>query len=157
MPDDLLRFVGGPTPYSAWWLWLALVLLVVVISWYIGVFVWTLPSQRLRRLPVVRAVHGTLLRRRFARTIGSVGEQYRAGDLSAAQAGAQMSGTLRSFLHQATGTRAQYMHVDDIGSSELAAAAPLFSALNDAQFNAASPVNVGETGVAVEELIRSWP
>lgn len=157
MPDDLLRFVSGPTPYSAWWLWTAVALLVVVIAWYVGVFVWTLPSHRLRRLPVVRELHGRLLRRRFVRTIRSLGERYRAGDVSAAQACAQMSRTLRSFLHQATGTRAQYMHVDAIGSSELAKAAPLFSALNDAQFNSASPVNVSEVGAAAEELIRSWP
>ena len=53
-----------------------------------------------------------------------------------------MSRTLRSFLHQATGTRAQYMHVEDIRSSDLAKAAPLFADLNDAQFNTASPVEV---------------
>jgi hypothetical protein len=98
-----------------------------------------------------------LLRRRFARTVRSIGARYRAGDLTATEAGAQMSRTLRSFLHQATGTRAQYMHVDDIGSSDLATAAPLFSALNDAQFNSASPVDVGEVGTAAEELILSWP
>jgi hypothetical protein len=157
VPDDLLRFVSGPTPYSAWWLWIALALLALVIAWHVGVFVWTLPSQRLRRLPLVRTLHARLLRRRFARTVRSIGAQYRAGDLTATEAGAQMSRTLRSFLHQATGTRAQYMHVDDIGSSDLATAAPLFSALNDAQFNSASPVDVGEVGTAAEELILSWP
>jgi hypothetical protein len=157
VPDDLLRFVFGPTPYSAWWLWLALGLMILVIAWYVGVFVWTLPSQQLRRLPLIRSMHATLLRRRFARAAGSIGERYRAGDLSAAQAGAQMSGTLRSFLHQATGTRAQYMHVDDIGSSDLADAAPLISRLNDVQFNTASQVNVEEAGSATEELIRRWP
>ena len=157
MPDDLLRFVSGPTPYSAWWLWIALALLGLVIAWYVGVFVWTLPSQRLRRLPVVRTLHARLLRRRFARAVRSIGARYRAGDLTATEAGAQMSRTLRSFLHQATGTRAQYMHLDDIGSSDLATAAPLFSALNDAQFNSASPVDVGEVGTAAEELILSWP
>ncbi len=157
MPDDLLRFVFGPTPYSASWLWLALGLLTLVIAWHVGVFVWTLPSHQLRRLPLIRSVHATLLRRRFARAVGSIGERYRAGGLSAAQAGAQMSGTLRSFLHQATGTRAQYMHVDDIGSSDLAAAAPLISRLNDVQFNTGSQVNVEEAGSATEELIRKWP
>jgi hypothetical protein len=156
VPDDLLRFVSGPTPYSAWWLWIALALLVIVIAWCVGVFVWTLPSERLRSMPVVRSLHGQLLRRRFARAIRSIDERYRAGDISAVQAGAQMSRTLRSFLHQATGTRAQYMHVDDIGSSDLAKAAPVFSALNDAQFNTASPVNVSRVGSTAEELIRSW-
>ncbi|HEX2284537.1 MAG TPA: hypothetical protein VHI10_06875 [Mycobacterium sp.] len=157
MPDDLLRFVSGPMPYSPWWLWIALVLLAVVIAWYVAVFVWTLPSHRLRRLPVIRSLHGKLLRRRFARTIRSLAGQYRAGDVSAAQACAGMSRTLRSFLHQATGTRAQYMHVDDIRSSDVAEAAPVFSALNDAQFNAVSPVDVDQVGAAAEELIRTWP
>lgn len=156
MPDDLLRFVVGPSPYSAWWLWIALALLLAVIAWYAGVFVWTLPAERLRYLPVVRSAHAKLLRRRFARTIRSIDERYRAGDLPAAQASAQMSRTLRSFLHQATGTRAQYMHVDDIRSSDLAKAAPLFSALNDAQFNTTSPVEVSRVGATAEELIRSW-
>lgn len=157
MPDDLLRYVGGPLPYSTWWLWLGLMVLAAVIAWYVGVFVWTLPAHRLRTLPVVRSLHTKLLRRRFAHTVQRIASQYRDGELTEAQAGAAMSRTLRSFLHQATGTRAQYMHVDDIGSSELAPAAPLLSALDDAQFNSASPVRLGDVGDAAEELIRSWP
>jgi hypothetical protein len=156
VPDDLLRYVSGPMPYSPWWLWLGLFLLVIVIVWCAGVFVWTLPSHRLRRIPLVRSLHAALLRRRFTRTIRSVDKQYRAGELSAAQACAQMSRTLRSFLHQATGTRAQYMHVDDISASPLAKAAPLFSELNDAQFNTTSYVNVSQVGSAAEEMIRAW-
>lgn len=157
MPDDLLRFVGGPSPYSAGWLWLGLMLIVAVIAWYVGVFVWTLPSQRLHRLPVVRTLHARLLRRRFARTVSRVAARHRGGELTGAEAGAAMSRALRSFLHQATGTRAQYMQLDDIASGELAPAAPTLAALDDAQFNAASPVHVGEVGAQAEELIRSWP
>jgi hypothetical protein len=157
VPDDLLRYVGGLTPYSPWWLWFGLFLLMVVIAWYIGVFVWTLPAQRLRALPAVRTLHAKLLRRRFANAVGRIAARHRDGELTAAQAGASMSRTLRSFLHQATGTRAQYMHVDDIGSSELAPAAPVLSALDDAQFNSASPVHLAGVGDATEELIRSWP
>jgi hypothetical protein len=152
VPDDLLRFVDGPLHYSSVWLWLGLLLLVGVICWYVGVFVWTMPSQLLRRVPVVRSLHDTLLRRRFTRSIRNI----RAGDFSTAQACDHMSRTLRSFLHQATGTRAQYMHVDEIADSELAEAAPLFSALNDARFNTASQVDVDEVGAAAEELIRTW-
>jgi hypothetical protein len=156
VPDDLLRYVSGPMPYSPWWLWLGLLLLVIVIVWYAGVFVWTLSSHQLRGIPVVRSLHGKLLRRRFTRTIRSVDRQYRAGELSAAQACAQLSRTLRSFLHQATGTPAQYMHVGDITASPLAKAAPLFSELNDAQFNTTSNVNVSQVGSAAEDLIRTW-
>lgn len=157
MPDDLLRFIGGPLPYSVGWLWLGFLVLGLVIAWYIGVFVWTLPSHELRRIPGVRSLHATLLRRRFARTVRSVAARHRDGELTAAQAGAAMSHTLRSFLHQATGTKAQYMHLDAIASSELAPAAPVLSELADAQFNTASPVRLDDVGAATEELIRSWP
>jgi hypothetical protein len=156
VPDDLLRFVSGPSPYAAWWLWLGLALLAVVIAWCIGVFTWTLPADRLRSLPWIRSVHSKLLRRKFARTIRSIGARYRGGELSAPQASHQMSRALRSFLNLATGTRAQYMHVEDIRSSDIAEAAPLIEALNDARFNTASPVEISRVGSAAEELIRSW-
>lgn len=157
MPDDVLQFIFGPSPYAASWLWLGLTLLILVIAWYAGVVVWTMPAHRLRTIPAVRSVHSKLLRRKFVRAIRSIDGRFRAGDLSAAEASGQMSRTLRSFLHQATGTPAQYMHVEAIQSGDLAEAAPLFSALNDAQFNTASPVDVGQAGATVEELIRSWP
>ncbi len=157
MPDDVLQFIFGPSPHSASWLWLGLTLLLLVIAWYVGVVVWTLPAHRLRSIPVVRSWHSKLLRRKFIRAIRSIDGQYRAGELSAPQASHQMSRTLRSFLHQATGARAQYLHVDRIRSGDLAEAAPVLAALNDAQFNTASPVDVGEIGTTTEELIRSWP
>jgi hypothetical protein len=157
VPDDLLRFVSGPMPYSTGWLWLGLLLLFIVVAWYTGIFVWTLPSDRLRSFPVVRSWHARWLRRRFARSVRSIGVRLRSGDLTAAEAGALMSRTLRSFLHHATGKRAQYMHVDEIRSGDLAPAAPLFTALNDAQFNTASSVDLAEIGSATEELIRTWP
>jgi hypothetical protein len=156
VPDDLLRFVSGPTPYSPWWLWCGLALILLVIAWYTAVLVWTLSSEQLRRIPVIRSIHGAVLRRRFTRSIRRIDARHKAGELSRAEAGTQISRTLRSFLHQATGTPAQYMHVESIVASDLAAAGPLFSALNDAQFNAGSPVNVGDVGVAAEELIRTW-
>ena len=156
MPDDLLRFVSGPTPYSPWWLWFGLALLLVVVAWYTAVFVWTLPSEQLRRIPAIRSIHRNVLRRRFIRSIKRIDARHRAGELSRAEASTQIGRTLRSFLHQTTGTRAQYMHLDAIAASDLAAAAPLFSALNDAQFNTGSPVNVADAGKSAEELIRTW-
>lgn len=156
MPDDLLRFVSGPARYSQWWLWFGLALIVVVIAWYTAVFVWTMPSEQLRRIPAIRSIHSAVLRRRFIRSIRRIDTRHRAGELSKAEAGTQISRTLRSFLHQASGTPAQYMHVEAIVASDLAPAGQLFSKLNDAQFNTGSPVNVGEVGAAAEELIRAW-
>lgn len=156
MPADLLRYVGGPTPYSVWWLVIALALLAAVIVWYTAVFVLTMPSYRLRRIPVIRGMHARLLRMLFARTVHTIDLRHRAGELSAAQASAQTSRALRSFLHQATGTRAQYMHVGALAESDVAAAVPLLSDLNDAQFNPCSRIDVSRTAAATEELIRTW-
>lgn len=156
MPGDVLRFVSGPTPYSSWWLWLAVILLLIVILWYAAVFVATMPADRLRDIPALRDVHARLTRRRFAGGIRHIGERRRRGELSDEQAYDQMSHTLRSFLHQATGLRAQYLHVDEIAAGDLAPAAPLMAALRDARFDTAGSPDPDQLGAQAEELIRSW-
>jgi hypothetical protein len=156
VPDDLLRHVIGPTPYSSWWLWIAMLLLLVLIGWYAGVFVWTLPNRRLRDLPVLGGMRDKMVRHRFARTVREIGDRYRSGELAAAPAGAAVSRALRGFLQETTGVRAEYMQLDDIAGGELASAAPLLAQLNDAQFNAMSQVDVGAVSDSAEELIRSW-
>jgi hypothetical protein len=154
--DDLLRFIGGPLPFSAWWLVLGILLLLIVIAWYATVFVWTLPPARLRRMPVIKNVHARLNRRRFARAVKKIGAQYRDGVLTPAQAGAQISRTLRSFVYVATGTRAQYMHVGQFTGGRLATVVPLLEGLNDAQFNPEAQADVVALGHSAEELIASW-
>ncbi len=156
MPDDLLRHVFGPQPYSSWWLGWAVLLVVVVIGWYAGGFVWTLPSRRLRRLPVVRRLHARVIRTRFARRVQRLDDEHRAGRLSTPQACASISRTVRSFLHQATGAKAQFLHVGALADGHLGAVAPLLTLLDDAQFNAESSVDVGVVGPMAQELIRSW-
>jgi hypothetical protein len=159
VPDELLHHVFGPQPYSAWWLWWGLLLLLIVLFWYATVFVWTLPSHRLRRIPGARRVHGRLIRHRFARRVRDIAAEHHAGRTSAPAACAAISRTLRSFVHQVTGVPAQYLHVGefrDTAQPGLAAAAPLLDQLGDAQFNAEARVDVGEIGNRAQELIRSW-
>lgn len=156
MPDDLLEFVSAPPGYSLLWLWLGLAMIALVIGWYALVLVGTMPSHRLRRVPGVEELHAKLLRHRFAKTVGTITRQHRDGELSAEQASAALSSTLRSFLHQATGIRAQYMQLRAIATSDLAAAAPMLEALGSAQFDRASTVDVGTLGDRTEDLIRSW-
>lgn len=156
MSDELVRFVSGPTPYSSWWVWLAVALLVVLVGWYAAVFVFTMPRQRIRGLPLLGAARSELAKRRSARTVRAIGERYRAGELAAAPAAAAISRELRAFLHAATGTRAEYMHIDAIATGGLALAAPVLAQLNDAQFNAGSRVDVGSVSDSTEELIHAW-
>jgi hypothetical protein len=154
--DELVGFVIGPTPYSSWWLWLAVFLLLVLIGWYGAVFVFTMPGRRIRGLPVIGAARSELVKRRSARTVRAIGERYRAGELAAAPAAAAVSRELRAFLHAATGARAEYMQVDAIAAGELASAAPVLTELIDAQFNADTVVDVGAASDSAEELIHSW-
>lgn len=154
--DDLLRFIGGPLPFSSWWLWAGLILFAAAVVWCVGVVVWTMSPARLRTLPIVGVVHRRLVRRRFAHSIRKTIHHYRSGGLSAPQAGAGVSRTLRSFLYVATGVRAQYLHAGEIAVGELARAAPLLHALNDIQFNRSTRAGVGVLGRSAEELIRSW-
>lgn len=156
MPDDLLRHIFGPQPYSPWWLWLAVLLLLAVIGWYVTVFVGTLPSQRLRRIPLVRRMHARLTRRRFARRVQGIADEHDEGRISARVACAAISQTLRSFLHQATGVRAQYLQVGAMADANLAEAVPLLTRLGDAQFNAETQIDVVDVSARAQELIRSW-
>ena len=156
MPDDLLQFVSGPPGYALRWLWLGLALLLLVIAWYAAVFVATMPSHRLRRMPVVRELHARALRYRFLRTAEIITRRHRDGELTRVEAGEALSRTLRSFLHQATGQRAQYMQLRALAASDLAAAAPVLAALGDAQFARNPTADVGPLGDETQELIRSW-
>lgn len=154
--DDLLRFIGGPLPFSSWWVWTGVLLIGIVIGWCAGVFIWTMSPTRLRTIPVIRNVHSWFVRHRFARSVMRTNQQYLAGGLSDAHAGAQVSRVLRSFIFVATGVRAQYLHVGDLAEEELAGVGPLLNALNDVQFNRAGRNDMVALGRSAEELIRSW-
>ncbi|WP_041781724.1 hypothetical protein [Mycolicibacterium chubuense] len=156
MPDDLLKFVSGPPGYSWWWLWLGCVLVVLVIAWYTVLLVATMPSQKLRGIPAIRSLHSRVLRYRFARTAREITRRHRHEELSRVQASAALSRTLRSFLHQATGRRVQYMQLRAFADTELASAATVLEALGEAQFDDTSTADVDRLGARTEELIRSW-
>lgn len=156
MPDDLLRHVIGPMPYSPVWLWTAIGLILLLCGWYVAVFVLTSRARPVRDLPVLGAARAEFLRRRSARAVRAIGIRYRSGDLGAAPAGAALSRELRSFLHAVTGIRAQYMQVDAIADSAAAAAAPILAQLTDIQFNRHSTIDAGKASDSAEELIRGW-
>lgn len=156
MSDDLLRYLSGPAPYSWWWIVLAAILVAAVIGWYAAVLVWTLSPRRLAEVPMVRAVHTHLICRRFTRSLHASGADYRAGRLTAADAAARMGHTLRAFLAVTTGNDVQHMPVGDIAAGDLAPAASVLAALDDARFNPASGVDLDTTRHEAEELVRSW-
>lgn len=156
MPDDLLRFVSGPTSYSGWWLVAAVLLTLVVIGWYAGVFAFTARNRRVGDIAFVAATRHEWLRRRYMRAVRDVGDRYRARDITAAPAATAVSRELRAFLHRVSGAPAEYMQIDAIAAGALAPAVPVLTELADAQFNADSTRDVGALSDSVVELIRSW-
>jgi hypothetical protein len=157
--EDLLRFIGEPLTYSRWWLALGILGLAAVIVWGIGVYVWTMPADRLSRIPAVEGMHERLIRRRFAKTVRRIGDRYRSGALTSGQACAELSATVRGFLSVATGTPAQFMHVSEIATSSVesvAGAAPLLDRLTAAQFDPNAHTDVDALQRQAEELISAW-
>ncbi|CAJ1510626.1 hypothetical protein [[Mycobacterium] burgundiense] len=156
MPDELLQYLIGPTPYSVRWLWLAVVLAVGLIGWYVLVFVLTMAPGKLAEIPVVGTARNEWLKRRSAGSVRRIVTSYRAGDSDTVAAGAAISRELRTFLGQLTGVRAHHLQLSAIAESELAPAAPILADLIDAQFNAESTVDLVIVGESTEELIRTW-
>lgn len=156
MRDELLRHVFGPTSYASGWLWLGVVLILLVFGWYIAVFVATLPSARLRGRSVVGTLHAELLRRRYAHRIAGIAADHEAARIPAAEACAAISRTVRSFLHQATGVRAQYMQIAAIADSSVGPAAPLLAELGEARFNEDAHGDVSGLATRAQELVRTW-
>lgn len=156
MANDFLKWVVAPLPYSMFWLVLSVLLIVGVIGWFIGVVVWTLPVEQLRTIPVVRDISARVLRRKFSAAVGRVTENYRAGELNAREAYAEMSRILRNFVFYRTGVRAQYMTLGEVSQGPAAAAAPVVKALYSRQFDVAPNPDVAAAAAQVRSAIQSW-
>ena len=84
----------GPTSYSPWLTWLAVLLPLLVLAWYVGVTWWARPRGRWspRRLRTLRRDHLARLDR--------VEADVAAGDLSLRSAHQAISELVRSFAAQ---------------------------------------------------------
>jgi hypothetical protein len=156
VPDDLLRHVIGPQPYSSWWPWVAIALSVALLAWYAAVVLLTRSGRDQGGFRLAGAVRDRRLRHRAVRALRRIGDRYRAGDLGTSSAGTAASRELRRFLSEATGVPADYMQVTDLAGSEIAAAAGLLEKFIDIQFNPLTEVDVSLVIANAEELILSW-
>ncbi|TRW78232.1 hypothetical protein FK535_26095 [Mycolicibacterium sp. 018/SC-01/001] len=156
--DDLLRFLGGPLPLAWWWPVLAVLLVVVTITWCVGVMLWTLPPHRLRAIPGLRSVHAALVRRRFLRSIRATTQKVRDRTLTPQEASTAYDRILRSFLFVRTGVRAQYLHLTDLEviDSHVGRAVPLLAVLDDIRFNTQTRSDVVALGHQAERLVSTW-
>lgn len=159
MPGDLLGHLIEPTAPSYTWLWVAAALVCLIVLWYAGLYWWTTAERDRGEPSLIASARMALQRRRALRVLQGIQNRYRAGDITSAGAGAELSEELRRFLHDVTGVRAQYVQVPDIVSVSggvLAPAGPVLADLADAQFNAHSRVDIDVTAQSAEDLVRRW-
>ena len=103
-------------PYSASWLWLGLALLIfAVIAWYVGVCsCGRCPPADCGPFPACGEFSALETVAAEVRQCDPVDRRRHAAQVNCRhrRRARQISRTMRSFLHQATGIRAQYMHVE---------------------------------------------
>ncbi|EFV13520.1 hypothetical protein [Segniliparus rugosus] len=153
---ERLRLVLPPVPYSTLWLALAVVLAVVAVGWVVGLFVWTLPIERLRRTPVLRDITLRLLKRKFSRSIDATVSLYQRGQLSSRAAHGAVSRALRLFVQLWTGEPASRMVLAEFAESHIAEAAAALEALYPGQFAPQEQPDVARSARAAKEVLAAW-
>jgi hypothetical protein len=146
----------GPLPYSQWWTWAGLALLLLVAAWYILVFAGTRPPRQER--PAVSAPLTDLpaLRRAYLQRINDVEQEAAAGNLSARAAHQEISALLRRFVRDATGVDAPRMTHADLVRHPLPAAAAAVGRLYPGEFGPEPLPAVASSAAAAREAVRSW-
>lgn len=103
----------GPVGYSPVWVVLAVVLVVLVLSYYVGVAHWA----RMGFVPDVEAAALEEARADHLRQIDSIESALRAGRISLRTAFQELSLTVRSFVDDVTEVPARFMALEDLRSS----------------------------------------
>ncbi len=93
-----------------------------------------------------------------ARAVRAIGNRYRAGDLTAAGAGAALSGELRTFPARRGDRGAGPVHAGRChrGQCSRAGRTDSWAELTDIQFNHRSALDAATASATAEELIRGW-
>ncbi|MGL6236343.1 MAG: hypothetical protein ACRC20_13470 [Segniliparus sp.] len=153
---ERLRLVLPPVPYSALWLALAVVLAALAVGWVAGLYVWTLPVERLRRAPMLRGFTLRLLKRTFARSIDDTVARHQRGQLSSRAAHGEISRALRLFLQLWTGEPASRMVLAEFSESNIAEAAAAVKTLYSGQFAPGEQPDVAGAATTAKEVLARW-
>ena len=154
---DAIDFLFPPMAYPVWWVIGAAFLVVLVIGWIVGVIVWTLPIEVLRRIPVIRDISYKVLRFKFSRSLTKVEQQHREGQLSTRDAFHEISRIFRNFIVFRTGFQARRMTATDVAYSPLAGSALNVLAMTyPGQFHEVDPQSVPDVVQAARTAVLTW-
>jgi hypothetical protein len=159
VPDQatVLDFLFAPMAYSVWWVIGAVLVVLLVVGWVIGVLVWTLPVEVLRGIPVIRNLTYRVLKFKFQRSLAKVAEEHRLGHLETREAYHEISRIFRLFITFRTGFKAREMTVTDMANSPLAGpAVNVLSMTYPGQFDEADPRSVAPAVAAARTAVASW-
>lgn len=152
-----LDFLFPPTPYPVWWVVGAVLVLLVVVGWIVGVLLWTLPVEVLRDIPVLRSVTYRVLGFKFSRALAGVAQRHHAGQLETREAFHEISRIFRAYVTFRTGYSAREMTATDIANSPLGdRALDVLRMTYPGQFEAADPRGVDLAVDAARRAVAAW-
>jgi hypothetical protein len=153
---DFADFLFPPMAYSAWWVIGAVLVVLLIAAWVIGVFVWTLPVEVLRGLPVIRTLTFKVLRFKFSRSLAKIGQRHHEGELDTREAFHEISRVFRLFVAFRTGYTAREMTFSDIANSPLTPALDVLKLTYPGQFDVADPRAVPAAVEAARTVVARW-
>jgi hypothetical protein len=154
---DYVDFLFQPMTYSAWWVLGGAGIALLIAAWIASAFVWTLPVEILRDIPVIRDITFRVLRGKFDRALARVEQSHRAGQLSSREAYHQVSKIFRRFVSLRTGYAVCEMTAADVANSPLAdAVSPVLRITYPGQFDTADPNWVAEAVSTARKVVTAW-
>ncbi|BBY27541.1 hypothetical protein [Mycolicibacterium sediminis] len=159
MPEDAnyVDYLFGPLTYSAWWVVSALFVVLLIAAWIAGVWVWTLPVDVLRGIPVIRTVTFKVLRFKFIRTLNGIERSHRDGLVTTRDAFHDISRVFRLYVRFRTGYQAREMTATDVANSPLSPAAlNVLLMAYPGQFNEVDPRTVPAVVDAARTAVATW-
>jgi hypothetical protein len=146
-----------PVQYSAVWVVIGILILLLIAGWY--VFVWVSTRRRREQIvpdPLAGTLPPTSVRDTYLRLIDDVQRAHHEGSLSFGDAHQRLGLIVREFAAQARGIRAPYMTLDDLRAHQLT---PLSATVGELYPGAFSGHETGSVAAAAERarrLVIEW-
>lgn len=154
---DYVDFLFHPMAYSIWWVLGAAGVVALMVAWIVAVFVWTLPIEVLRGIPVIRNLTYRVLQRKFERSLADIGRRHDRGELAAGDAFHETSRVFRRFAALRTGLSVREMTLTEIAGSPLAPRMyQVLSATYGGQFDTPDPRGVAAAVDAARQAVATW-
>ncbi|WP_125106056.1 MULTISPECIES: hypothetical protein [Gulosibacter] len=115
LPGEVLPLVG----YSAFWLWLGIGFIALVVVYYLLVWVFTRDPSRTNEAEHDETIDVDAARAQAFARVDTIERQASSGELDDRSAYEQLSATMREFVAEATGVPADHMTLADLSRTQL--------------------------------------